>query len=627
MSESNNFANSIESNNFENSIQVDNDSMPDVESPKRKRELTEDEILLENYNTKRICLESLDFVCPITKQIFVQPVICDDGFAYEKWALDGVFNCGRSKISPMTRKPISKYCESNLLNKSISMFLNENPEFKKLQFDDGVYYNFSDNIINLTSLLNSKDFKMISKYREIHLNYDLPNGILIKQIAINCDDKRYFGKILDNCIDLNTKNENGNLPIYYICKYGTIDIILCAFEKDIDIYNIDKNGNSIMHLLLGQHTKLTNDEKIKAIKCLIYDKNIDFNNKNQEGDSILCKIITTFPYDCILHVLGKNPDFYNIDIDGNSVIHKLLNVNDLEYENKVMIIKYLIEEKNFDLNRKNKQEQSSTYHICKKCSSDMILYILEKGVDLYGINKNKDSIMHVIFNEYNGENKMQLIDTLITNYKWDVSYKNISGTSILSLLIKNDDITPSMIFDMIHDKSYNMAILLEFNVLDDILLYKKYDFLSDLLIKIQGKLKLMSDDELNNLISGIIKNHNNKNAEIMTILYFPLITKFTQYLNDLNDNDHIEPMNKKEIMNILIDIFIMKLDINEIDAKMLISFNSEIKKLQESNRNRLLNEWENKIKNNEDNEKDDIDNKNGMDDKDDDKNGMNENDL
>jgi len=65
-----------------------------------------------------------DFICPITLEIMDDPVICDDGYTYERKAILQLNN----SISPMTRQQInkSKLISNRALKNIIDRFYGEN---------------------------------------------------------------------------------------------------------------------------------------------------------------------------------------------------------------------------------------------------------------------------------------------------------------------------------------------------------------------------------------------------------------------------------------------------------------------------------------------------------------------
>src|SRR5579885_2303495 len=137
-----------------------------TESNKRKREILGDlEFLESELQKKKICLDSKDLFCPITKQMYCNPVTTDDGFTYEKWAIDNLIK--NNFPSPMTREPIHNYFENKLVENLINNFLNENSEFKKLQFDEKLYIDYSENKKECHKLLANKNFSKFCEYKDI----------------------------------------------------------------------------------------------------------------------------------------------------------------------------------------------------------------------------------------------------------------------------------------------------------------------------------------------------------------------------------------------------------------------------------------------------------------------------
>ena len=57
------------------------------------------------------------FLCPITKEVLVDPVVCSDGETYERSAILRVIkeaeDAGRTVMSPLQRVPISDFVVSN----------------------------------------------------------------------------------------------------------------------------------------------------------------------------------------------------------------------------------------------------------------------------------------------------------------------------------------------------------------------------------------------------------------------------------------------------------------------------------------------------------------------------------
>lgn len=71
-----------------------------------------------------------DFICPITYEIMTDPVMCEDGFSYERSAIEEWFSKDKN-TSPMTNSVLTSTAlfENDKLKREIDNYL------KKLDFD------------------------------------------------------------------------------------------------------------------------------------------------------------------------------------------------------------------------------------------------------------------------------------------------------------------------------------------------------------------------------------------------------------------------------------------------------------------------------------------------------------
>ena len=69
-----------------------------------------------------------EFICPITFEIMKEPVICEDGYTYDKSAIMSIQN----SLSPITRQPINKtkLIPNRALKSMIDRFLLSNPQYQ-----------------------------------------------------------------------------------------------------------------------------------------------------------------------------------------------------------------------------------------------------------------------------------------------------------------------------------------------------------------------------------------------------------------------------------------------------------------------------------------------------------------
>jgi hypothetical protein len=79
------------------------------------------------------------FICPISNQIFLEPVICEDGHVYEKDMIEKWLQISQS--SPITRQIMSiRYDNCTTLQEDISLFLYNFPQHRLNQYSKPIYY-------------------------------------------------------------------------------------------------------------------------------------------------------------------------------------------------------------------------------------------------------------------------------------------------------------------------------------------------------------------------------------------------------------------------------------------------------------------------------------------------------
>ncbi len=71
-----------------------------------------------------------EFICPITLDIMKDPVLCEDGYTYERTAIMSI----QPSKSPMTRQPFdkSKLIPNRALKNAIDRFLSSNIQYQSI---------------------------------------------------------------------------------------------------------------------------------------------------------------------------------------------------------------------------------------------------------------------------------------------------------------------------------------------------------------------------------------------------------------------------------------------------------------------------------------------------------------
>lgn len=134
-------------------------------------------------------MEYEQFICPITHQIFKEPVILDDGITYEKEAITLWLNSHAN--SPTTNKPISKKMIDNIAMRNVTEdFLEANPECREEQYQ--VTLSQKEKPEQFEKNLIENGVEIILKYEDFDIEL-LENIMKLEEL-----DKQYLDHILSN---------------------------------------------------------------------------------------------------------------------------------------------------------------------------------------------------------------------------------------------------------------------------------------------------------------------------------------------------------------------------------------------------------------------------------------------
>jgi len=365
-------------------------------------------------------------VCPITKQIFCDPVVADDGNVYEKDALFEWLKTNKS--SPMTREPITdRVLPVILLRNMIEDFIVNNPELKQRQYipvrefkkyKEEVYgfiknnqfnellnyhyYNYTDLIkLKIKINLNDKDkevnsiyyiFKFCNDekilmhlvdemnystnetYKELHYCISL---FCNEQFVLDCIKKHptYFS------LTHYTSHKYNSLHMFAI--RGFIGAINLLFEKYPD-FNVNaltkKNYTALMFAIRHRHYDI--------VKLLV-DKKTDMSIHVKNYNYIIYAVMQQTPFEIIKYMLENGTN-----VKGNTYMLKLFLMifKFCKDSYKKEFIKYLLDHQ-IELNLKLSTTRSTIdknnilHYACQKSSNEIIKLIVDKTDLLNSQNK------------------------------------------------------------------------------------------------------------------------------------------------------------------------------------------------------------------------------------------------
>jgi ankyrin repeat protein len=161
-------------------------------------------------------------VCPITQQIFKDPVFADDGHVYEEQAILEWLQ--KNNESPMTRKKITNNVRpAHFMRGLVDKFLEENPDHKKYQFREFEPHGKNKN--QVFDLLISNNFTELLHYTDFILNDQRDSEVFMKHLFENCVDENVIEHVLNKSKDVNCTDVNKWRPFHYIFKHCPYDLI------------------------------------------------------------------------------------------------------------------------------------------------------------------------------------------------------------------------------------------------------------------------------------------------------------------------------------------------------------------------------------------------------------------
>lgn len=175
------------------------------------------------------------FICPISKLIFFEPILCADGFNYEQDYIVAHFK--NSNISPMT----GKYVKANgLPNKVLQLEIREYLEQNKEAKEDQYYNNtFDSNIDIICRYIENKEWDKLSEF----IQYDLGRLYLINKLEFLKDlPNDILLYILDN--SLNVLNDADEIAVILL-ELGLEENIMSKYINQLGLYAYPNDNDDL----------------------------------------------------------------------------------------------------------------------------------------------------------------------------------------------------------------------------------------------------------------------------------------------------------------------------------------------------------------------------------------------
>jgi len=185
-----------------------------------------------------------NFVCPLSNEIFLDPVMADDGHLYERQMISTWLS--NNDISPITRKEMSDTLRDCYVIKNlITHILLKNPQLKDSQYK--IDNTFRSNIPIIENYLANNRFDKLLDYIEYDMQYLFEHRMLINILEHGND--KISKHIFNGCTNINFSDGNGNSVVIDICEYGSDELIRHVIGNGVNLNWKDRAGWSILHYL------------------------------------------------------------------------------------------------------------------------------------------------------------------------------------------------------------------------------------------------------------------------------------------------------------------------------------------------------------------------------------------
>ena len=260
--------------------------------------------------------------CPITDMIFRDPVYLEDGFIYEKAAIQKWLKSYHN--SPVTKKSVrcDKFIIAIPIKQQVDEFLEKNPEYAKIQFEKSYRHLDNTNEINrlLRSNINSKiKLKEWQQFTDFNAK-KISSSTLFMSFLKKCTDDGALIHLIDNidnwehqysegkrlihlfleykksfdvvehlvnkAIDIEVKDRRGNYPVHYVCQFSNFRILRFFAERNANLDVLGKDDVTLLHC-----AAYNNSMNLEMLKYLV-DQGVNINGIRKSGEHVfhsICK--------------------------------------------------------------------------------------------------------------------------------------------------------------------------------------------------------------------------------------------------------------------------------------------------------------------------------------------------
>lgn len=263
-----------------------------------------------------------------------------------------------------------------------------NFDLVKYVAEKGVKMDVIDDAFNMypmhyICLRNDTTIDIINYFVNRGVDYECQSELKMRPIHYICRNEndllelvKYFVEVLD--ADLECENEYGLRPIHYICRRkDSFETLKYLAEKNINLECVNKHKMSPIHYVCKYGT-------YEAFKYLVEEKNVNIYGIDDDGNQII-------HYVCNYGLYYSCDEMKIIDDYMGRHIYRFISADDA-----INVIKYLVENKNVDINCINNKGNRPIHYVCGQFASfDIFKYFVDR-VDVECANVYNERPIHFV---------------------------------------------------------------------------------------------------------------------------------------------------------------------------------------------------------------------------------------
>ncbi|MDP1975390.1 MAG: ankyrin repeat domain-containing protein, partial [Alphaproteobacteria bacterium] len=252
---------------------------------------------------------------------------------------------------------------------------------------------------------------------------DSENNDLV-QIAIengHLDILDYLLNILKSPLEYRTPNGQTLLHLYTNSSYDMTPYIEELLEKGMKI-DVKNNAESTALYNINAQTHANN---IKFMIDKMIEKSLSLDQQNNQKGTLLSHIACNSSSEIFFYLLDKGVSTEYKGWQGENLLHKIANSN-----NKLDIIRFLVEKKGFDIHQIDNQGNTVLHYAAQNGFMPHIQYLLQNGAKANVENNFGQTSLHALLGSmnYNIDGLLATTKLLLSNGA-DLNASNKNGTT------------------------------------------------------------------------------------------------------------------------------------------------------------------------------------------------------